>query len=91
MKRLALLLLGLLGAALLLAAPAEAHATVVTSTPADGTRLATAPASVTIVFDESVGLGGIGYLHVTDGTGKRVDAGPATHPNGDAPASPTAS
>ena len=83
-KRLALLLLALIGAGLLLAAPAEAHATVVTSTPADGSRLGRAPSSVTIVFDESVGLGGIGYLHVTDGTGKRVDAGAAGHPGGDA-------
>jgi copper transport protein len=83
-KRLALLLLGFIGTALLLAAPAEAHATVVSSTPADGSRLAKAPTSVTLVFDESVGLGGIGYLHVTDGTGRRVDAGAATHPNGDA-------
>ena len=83
MKRLALLLLALTGAALLLAAPAEAHATVVSSTPADGSRLAKAPTSVTLVFDESVGLGAVGYLHVTDGTGKRVDAGAATHPNGD--------
>ena len=84
MKRFLALLLGLIGAGLLLAAPAEAHATVVSSTPADGSRLAKAPTSVTLVFDESVGLGGIGYLHVTDSSGKRVDAGAATHPGGDA-------
>ncbi|WP_375482408.1 copper resistance CopC/CopD family protein [uncultured Jatrophihabitans sp.] len=84
MKRLVLLLLALIGGGLLLAAPAEAHATVVTSTPADGSRLAKAPSSVTIVFDENVGLGGIGYLHVTNGSGKRVDAGAASHPGGDA-------
>ncbi|WP_375496548.1 copper resistance CopC/CopD family protein [uncultured Jatrophihabitans sp.] len=83
-KRFLLILVSLIGAGLLLAAPAEAHATVVTSTPADGSRLAKAPASVTITFDESVGLGGIGYLHVTNGSGKRVDAAAATHPNGDA-------
>ncbi len=84
MKRLAALLLAMIGAGLLLAAPAEAHATVVTSTPADGSRLTKAPSSVTITFDESVGLGGIGYLHVTNGSGTRVDAGVATHPAGDA-------
>lgn len=86
-RRIAALVAGivaLLGTALLLAAPASAHATVVTSSPADGSRLKSAPKSVTIVFDESVGLGGVGYLHVTDQNGKRVDAGAAFHPNGDA-------
>ncbi|MGI8678757.1 MAG: copper resistance CopC/CopD family protein [Jatrophihabitans sp.] len=76
-------LAGLLGIALLLAGPAAAHATVVRSDPTDGSRLKSAPTSVSITFDESVGLGTIGYLHVTDRSGRRVDAGPATHPNGD--------
>ena len=74
---------GLFAAALLLAGPALAHASVVSSTPTDGTRLPTAPKAVTIQFDENVGLGAIGYLHVTDQTGKRVDAGAAFHPGGD--------
>jgi copper transport protein len=38
---------------------------------------------VTITFDEPVGLGSIGYLHVTDQNGRRVDAGATTHPGGD--------
>lgn len=76
-------LVGLLGVGLLLAGPAAAHATVVTSDPADGSRLVAAPRTVTITFDESVGIGGIGYLHVTDQGGKRVDARAAYHPGGD--------
>lgn len=77
------LLLGAVGAALLLlAAPAGAHAVVVGSDPADGSRLASAPAQVTIRFDEPVGLD-LGYLRVVDSTGRRVDSGSATHPAGD--------
>lgn len=76
-------LAGIATTGLAFAAPASAHATVVTSTPVDGSRLSKAPATVTVVFDENVGIGGVGYLHVTNGAGKRVDAGPAFHPNGD--------
>src|SRR3569833_3144602 len=65
-----LLMCALLGAGLLLdvltARPAAAHATVVTSNPADGARLDTAPAQVTIQFDEDVSLGA-GYARVLDG------------------------
>jgi copper transport protein len=80
-RKLALLLLGILGVGVVLAAPAGAHATVVASDPRDGARLRQAPQSVTIVFDEAVGLG---YLHVTNQQGARVDAGAAKHPGGDA-------
>jgi copper transport protein len=82
-KRLLLLALGLLGAGLLLAAPAFAHATLVGSDPVDGSRLHAAPHVVTLTFDEPVGVDGVGYLHVTDDHGQSVDAGPAFHPNGD--------
>ncbi|CAN5391545.1 copper resistance protein CopC [soil metagenome] len=69
--------------ALLMAAPqASAHAVVVSSDPADGARLAKAPAEVTIRFDESVGVD-LGYLRVVDTAGRRVDTGTATHPGGD--------
>jgi copper transport protein len=81
--RLGLLLGALFGCALLLAAPALAHASLVTSDPADGTRLKSVPKTVTLTFDESVGLGNLGYLHVTDQSGRRVDARAAYHPNGD--------
>jgi len=82
-KRLLLLVGGLLGLGLLLASPASAHASVVGSDPADGSRLSAAPRTVTIRFDEPVGLGSVGYLHVTDQTGRRVDARAAYHPGGD--------
>ena len=83
MRRFLLLLGGLFGCALLFAAPALAHASLVTSSPADGSRLKAAPKTVTLTFDENVGLGNLGYLHVTDQSGKRVDARAAYHPNGD--------
>jgi copper transport protein len=83
MRRLALLLVLLIGGALLFAGSASAHASVVTSDPRDGSRLKTVPHTVTITFDENVTLGNVGYLHVTDQSGKRVDAGAAYHPNGD--------
>jgi copper transport protein len=68
---------------LLFAPAASAHAMVVSSTPADGSRLHAAPRAVTLTFDENVGLTGVGYLHVTDQAGRRVDAGGAFHPAGD--------
>jgi copper transport protein len=81
-KRLLLLVFGLLGAALVLAGPALAHASVVGSDPVDGSRLKTAPHEVVITFDEPVGIDGVGYLHVTDQHGHTVDAGQAFHPHG---------
>ena len=59
-------LLAVLAAAalnLLLAAPASAHTVLVGSDPADGSRLAQSPASVTLRFNEQVGLD-LGYLRV---------------------------
>ena len=83
MKRLPLFVFTLLGAGLLLAAPAFAHASIVGSDPVDGSRLARAPHVVTITFDEPVGVTGVGYLHVTNQDGTAADAGPAYHPAGD--------
>ena len=79
---LCLLFAGLFAAALATAPSASAHATVVASDPVDGSRLQQAPAAVTITFDEAIGLNSGGYLHVVDQAGRRVDAGPAGHPNG---------
>ena len=73
----------ILGIAFGLAGGASAHATVVGSDPVDGSRLKRAPAVVTITFDEQVGLGSVGYLHVTDQSGRRVDSGSSFHPSGD--------
>ncbi len=79
-----LVLLGaVLGIGFAFAGAASAHATVVGTTPTDGSRLKSAPAVVMVTFDEPVGLGGAGYLHVTDQSGRRVDAGAAFHPGGD--------
>ncbi|MEO6886023.1 MAG: copper resistance protein CopC, partial [Jatrophihabitantaceae bacterium] len=78
------ILLGtLFGAGLLWAASASAHATLVSSDPLDGARLKAVPTTVTISFDEQVGLGTVGYLHVTDQSGRRVDTGDGFHPGGD--------
>ncbi len=66
---------------LLFAPSASAHAVVVGSDPVDGSRLASSPTSVTIRFDEPVGLD-LGYLRVVDSVGRRVDAGTASHPAG---------
>jgi copper transport protein len=77
------LLLGLTGAGIVLAEPAEAHATVVSSSPTDGARLPSAPHTVSITFDEQVGLGEVGYLHVVNQSGHRVDVGAAFHPGQD--------
>jgi copper transport protein len=75
-----LLICSVLGALLLLdvltARPASAHAALVTTTPADGERLETAPTQVTLQFSEAVSLGA-GYARVLDGSGERVDAGDA--------------
>ena len=79
-------LCGLVGAlcaaGLLLAVPASAHASVVSSDPVNGSRLKAVPNHVTITFDESVGLGSIGYLRVVDQSGRRVDTGAAYHVGG---------
>lgn len=77
------LLAAAVGLAIALAGPASAHATVDSSDPADGARLQQAPRIVTITFDEPVALGELGYLHVTDADGTRVDTGAAFHPGGD--------
>ena len=64
------------------AAPASAHATVVSSSPADGARLALSPADVSITFDEPVSLGSTTYLRVVNSSGRRVDSSVASHPRG---------
>lgn len=83
MKRFLVVLFGLLFGALLFAGPASAHATLELTSPSDGARLKTAPKTVTLSFDESVGVGSVGYVHVTNQSGGRVDARAAYHPGGD--------
>jgi copper transport protein len=64
---------------LLWAAPAGAHAAVVSSSPAQGQRLAHAPSSVTIVFDQPVKPDDGGVV-VLNSSGQSVDEGGSTHP-----------
>ena len=60
------MLFAALALALLTAAPASAHATLVRSNPTDGSRLASSPATVMLTFDEPVQLVR-GSAHVLDG------------------------
>ncbi|NUR29443.1 MAG: copper resistance protein CopC/CopD [Catenulispora sp.] len=66
----------------LLAAPAaSAHATVVSTDPADGALLATAPPRVTVIYSEAVELQ-LGALRVFAPDGSQVEAGSAEHLDG---------
>jgi copper transport protein len=86
-RRIAVPLLGLgmlLAVGVGFAQPASAHAMVVGSQPTNGADLKDAPATVEISYDKPVGIAGIGYLHVVDAAGHRVDRGAPVHPDGDA-------
>ncbi len=70
----------LLAAALLVgfgSAPAAAHAVLEKTTPADGSALQTAPASVSLTFDEAP-QAKFSAIHVTGPDGQRKDSGPVT-------------
>ena len=68
-----------LGILLLWAAPAGAHAAVVSSSPAQGQRLAHAPSAVTIVFDQPVKPDDGGVV-VLNSSGQKVNLGTSAHP-----------
>lgn len=69
--------------ALLGTAPAaSAHATLEETTPATGTVVASAPASVTLRFSEPVETA-LGSVRVFDADVRRVDAGVVRHEDGD--------
>jgi copper transport protein len=86
-RRAAKLALALTAALLLLApASASAHAYVVHTDPTTGAVLKTAPAKVTVVWDEAITFGSGGAraaLGVFAGNGKHVDTGDVEHPIGD--------
>lgn len=63
------------------AAPAQAHATVVSSSPEDGTEVAHAPAAVSFTFDQAVRLSA-DATQVTADDGHRVDLPPTTTDGG---------
>ena len=70
-------LLGWSVAGIATAGPAAAHASLVSTDPGEGARLATAPAQVTLEFSEGVSLGA-GYARVLSAEGERVDTGTAS-------------
>lgn len=71
------LLAGWLLGGVLTAGPAAAHASLVTTDPGQGARVAQAPSKVTLTFDEPVSLGA-GYARVLAAQGGRADAGSAS-------------
>jgi len=67
---------------LLGAVPADAHAVLVRSSPADGSRLDAAPARVVLTFDEPVQLVD-GMTRAFSSSGTRVDTGDISRSGGD--------
>ena len=59
------------------AAPALAHATVVSTDPADSSRLDALPSTVSVTFSESVSINA-GFLKVVDSDGEQVSEGNGT-------------
>src|SRR5262245_39217867 len=64
---------------------AFAHAELLTSDPAPGAVLDTAPTHVTLKFNEPVVMS-LGAIRVFDGTGKSIEVSAARHPDGNASA-----
>jgi copper transport protein len=64
-----------------IAAPASAHATLTSTTPTDGSVVHGPLTSVSVTFDESVGVTA-GSLRIYDPKGARVDAGAPTQSKG---------
>lgn len=71
------LLVALLGAVVLPASPAFAHAELLRSIPADGSALKAAPPSVTLVFGEDILPDGLGMV-ATSADGTKVALGKPT-------------
>ena len=76
-KALLAVLVTALGIVVAVAAPASAHATLESTTPAENSVVATAPSQVTLTFDESVGISS-DSIRVFDPGGDRVDDGHTT-------------
>jgi copper transport protein len=66
-----------LGIVLGVASPASAHATLESTTPAQDSVVASAPAQVTLTFDEGVGISA-DSIRVFDPAGDRIDDGHTT-------------
>jgi copper transport protein len=78
------LLVGVLatGALVLAAGPADAHAVLESTAPADGDQLDAAPGQVVLRFSESVSTPDDGIV-VYAGSGDPLDIGEPSHPDGD--------
>jgi copper transport protein len=63
------------------AAPAFAHAILVSTDPPAGASPARGPETVTLSFNETVEAS-LGAIRLFDQRGQRLDAGPPVHPNG---------
>lgn len=63
------------------AAPASAHAELVTATPQQSSQVSAAPTSVSLTFSEGVGLSSQS-VKVLDSRSRRVDTGDPRHPVG---------
>ena len=63
------------------AAAASAHAELISTDPAAGSRLATAPKSVTLTFGEHVEIS-LGAVRVYDANGRSLGVSAARHPDG---------
>jgi len=82
-RRILLPLVAVLASVLLFASPASAHNTLLSSDPAEGATLASAPTQMTLVFDKSVPLNTLS-IEMIDATGVRTDLSGFVHgPNGD--------
>jgi copper transport protein len=75
-RRFAALVAIVVGALLIAAAPASAHATLTAADPPDGARLDESPATITLTFSEGVSAS-LGGVRVLDTNGDRVDDGAA--------------
>lgn len=71
------ILLGVVAALLIAAAPASAHAYIVSVAPANGSQIDEAPTEVTVTFSEPVTLAAELATTVLDAAGERVDNGRA--------------
>lgn len=63
------------------ASPALAHAELLSTDPAAGAVLASAPDVVTLTFSEPIDIG-LGSVRLFDGTGDSIDVAAAEHPDG---------
>ncbi len=68
-----------LGVAVLAAAPASAHVELLSSNPADGARLTSAPAQVSVTLSENIGIQP-NSIKVVDQQGTNVVTGPVFQP-----------